>query len=247
MKDPFEIIVTTEYGININLSNQSPKWEKSYSNFITIEEAEFFADTLERIIKTAAYTDRVKCAHCGKYLSKADKLYRMENGEYMHTKCFYRAYEEWHEHIESREYVDAITKGGDAKLDFTNLNAGNGYRIAFSIEVVSKKAIHIVMRPREGGNKNHFCFTYTQCVRLVEEIRRKIKAIEDSRRCICQYCEKTIHVDQTHFIFSSGEAIHEKCMGDFIQKFESKNMRLPARRIRANDIFGHISLFSGRR
>lgn len=240
IKNPFEIIVTTDYGININLSNQNPKWKKSYSNFTNTIDATFFANTLAEVIKNTDYTDRYKCAHCGKYLSKSDDLYRLENGGYMHTKCFYKAYKDWYERAESHEYVSGVTKRGEAKFDFTNLDTVKGYQIAFSIEAVSKKAILITMRESERSNRNHFCFTYTQCARLVEEIRQKIKMIEDSKLCSCRYCERIIHTDQTYFAFPSGETVHAKCMTNFIQTYAAKDVQLPARKMHAKDIFGHI-------
>lgn len=240
MSAPFDIIITVNYGLNICLSNQLPHYLKSFSHFTNVEYAAFFADTLEYTLQTAAYTDRDQCFCCGRPLSKADRLYGLGQGKYAHPRCFFNCYYKGKDDkvppytcVEPEPAFDKNAK------DFSNLESRLRYgEFGFSIEAVSKERIHLCLRDGNNARKNNFYLSYDQCMEMIVEIRKKLKALADSVIGRCCHCEKTIHADQDSLVLMDGALLHRSCLEKFILSSKASMAQFPAILIQGRNVFG---------
>ena len=214
---PYRVLVTTDKGMNIILSNKSLENERTYSHFVRAQEAERFADILETLLDKAEYTKLDRCFICGNPFFKEDDICRLINGTEAHNKCFHAMVKK-----QKLTYDDRTERRANPfpensrKKDFSNLDSGDKC-FRYEIQIVSKTVIHLWLREFYGHQTHHFCMTYDECRGLISAVREKLKAIEKARIGTCIHCSDTIYADQTCYTFASGELIHSKCMEQFVR------------------------------
>ena len=87
----YQVIVTTDWRLNIILTNKRKEQLRSYSHFVTQEQAAQFAHTLENTVLLGHYTKLTTCPLCGKAFFRQDKLSQMRDGRILHQRCLDRA------------------------------------------------------------------------------------------------------------------------------------------------------------
>lgn len=239
---PFRVLVSTDKGINVILSNRSIEHEKTYSHFMSADDGAFFADTLCRLVAVPARTALEHCAICGNYFLKKDRLCRLKGGAIAHRACFQREVGRKHlDYDDMEHYLPPQFPGGEPEFEFSNLDE-RSYRFLFAVQIVSDKAIHLYCQSHPSP-KRHFVLNKQECLDLAAEIRRQLDAIKNAEVGDCFHCEKKIYVDQERYEMASGELIHAHCMDRFVQSDPSSQIRLPARKIHLVDRFSHAMLF----
>lgn len=243
--NPFEINVMINYGLNIILSNKKESCKRTYSHCVTVDEGLAFADELEKVLDTAVFTEFIKCVCCGEYFTKQGVIYLLKNGKAIHQKCFHKTELISLRHTDGKVEKVYSMKSGAPEFDFNNF-CEKEQRFTYAIQAISKESIHIYTRQRPETRTSHFCFTFSECRSLIEEIRKKHKEIENALIRPCGYCGKMVYKDQIRYEFASGELIHARCMDELIQSPKAAEVTFPAKKIHLTDCFGHAWLFPER-
>ena len=70
----FRVIISTSRGLNIILSNKRIENERTYSHFVTLEQAEQFAADLEAALSSEYYTRLDRCFLCGQPFTRTEDV-----------------------------------------------------------------------------------------------------------------------------------------------------------------------------
>lgn len=241
----YNVAVTTDWRLNIIITNKRREQLRSYSHFVTQEQASRFADVLEQAIAEGRYTDLNTCPFCGKVFFRHDKLLRVKDGRTLHQKCVGTAVR-----CGVLTYQDCVGAAfrcfpKDVPLfDYSSLTSNSQSEdFRYAIQTVSKKAIHLFLIEPGGRITHHTCLTYGECLGLVRAIRERLEQLSNAALGACAFCGRMAYIDKTNYRMASGELIHGSCMERFIQSPESAGVWFPAARIPTKDVFGHQQLF----
>ncbi len=117
-------------------------------------------------------------------------------------------------------------------------NEEHPWRFSFSIQIVSRTAIHIYTKYDRNSTRNHFCLTYDECVGLIHDIREKLAFLKTIECGLCHHCGTMIYIDQDRYKMDSGELIHGRCMEAFVRSEKASKVSFPAVRTRRYDVLG---------
>ena len=242
----YDVVITTDWGLNIIITNKRREQLRSYSHFVTQEQAAQFADVLERAITAGHYTEHDACPFCGRYFFRHDKLRRVKDGRTLHQKCVNTA-------IRCGVLTDQDCVGdtfrcfpdGVPLFDYSSLTSGgpSSRDFRYAIQTVSPKAIHLFLIEPGGRMTRRTCLTYEECQGLVQTIRERLKQLSDAAIGTCAFCGGMAYIDKTNYLMASEKLIHGSCMERFIQSPEAAGGWFPAVRIPPKDVFGHQRLF----
>lgn len=241
----YDVVITTDWNLNIIITNKRREQLRSYSHFVTQEQAARFADVLEQVITMGCYTDLDACPFCGKNFFRHDKLRRVNDGRTLHQKCVDTAVR-----CGVLTYPDCVGAAfrcfpEDVPLfDYSSLtSAPSSKDFRYAIQTVSKKAIHLFLIEPRGRMTHRTCLTYEECQGLVRMIRGRLKQLAGAALGACAFCGRMAYIDKTNYLLASGELIHGSCMERFVQSPEAAGVWFPAVRIPTEDVFGHRRLF----
>ena len=243
----YHIAVTTDWRLNIIITNKRREQLRSYSHFVTQEQAAQFADVLDRTVTMGRYTEFDACSFCGKTFFRHDKLLRVKDGRTLHQKCVGTAVRCGV--LNFRDCVGAAFRcfPEDVPLfDYSSLASNSQSQskdFRYAIQTVSKKTIHLFLIEPGGKITRHTCLTYEECLGLVQAIRERLEQLSNAALGTCVFCGRMTYIDKTNYRMASGELIHGSCMERFIQSPKSARVWFPAVRIPTKDVFGHRQLF----
>ena len=235
---PFRVIISRIRGLNIILSNRRIENERTYSHFVTLEQAEEFAANLETALSSVYYTCLDHCFLCGQPFTRTEDVCVLTNNREAHLKCFYTA-------VRKKQLSFADKKDGcyiyfpygTPGYDFNNLDDKNR-EFRYAIQVVSQKVVHLWMQEAWHHPKHHFCLTHDECQRMIHEIREKAEMVRCAEIGTCFCCGKSVYVDEDRFTMTSGELIHSRCMERLVTGELAAKVSFPATRTRRYDVFG---------
>lgn len=242
---PFEVVVTTERGLNIILVSRRETSIRSYSHFMRADEAAQFADTLEAVLANGTYTDLECCPFCGQPFTRKDRLCLVANDQAAHMKCFQKLARQGLASYEDciRYDYEPLPKGLPV-FDYSSLDeTGQKRRFRYAVQTVSKAVIHLYTTDFISAHKRHICLSYDECIELIHSIREKLDCIRRAIVGTCSFCRRTIYLDQTRYELADGRLIHRICMERFIQSEDSMAAAFPVKKIELTDVFGHAWLF----
>lgn len=241
----YNVIVTTDWNINLIITNRRKDQLRSYSHFITQEQANQFANTLESVVTPGRYIELDTCPFCGKHFFRHEKLCDLWDSRTLHQKC-----------VDTAVRCGVLTyqdcKGDtyscfpkDIPLfDFSNLTSeSRSMDFRYAIQTVSKRVIHLFLIEPRGRITRRTCLTYEECLGLVQMIRERLKQLNDASLGTCTFCGRMAYIDKTNYLLASGEFIHGSCMERFVQSPMSANVSFPVVRIPPTDVFGHRQMF----
>lgn len=229
----YRVAITTLHRLNIVLTNKQEVNFRSFSHFVTMEDATKFADDFTKVLAAASYSELDKCPMCGQAFTKQNRISLLKDGRIIHRKCFWPALQRG-ELIESdckiRQYH--LFPEDAPMFDFSNI----GYKVdsgtfRYAIQVVSKSTIHLYLMESERSMKHHFCLSYEECMGLIQEVQINVEHLKrylDASVGKCAFCGHPIYTDNHHYKMDSGELIHEVCMERFIRSPAASEMRFPA-------------------
>lgn len=241
----YRVVVTTSRGLNIMLTNKREAQLRTYSHFVKQDEARSFADTLEKCLSNANYSDLERCPVCGEAFTRQNRLCRLKDSRIVHRKCFQKAARQGEIPYDNcKEYFFEYFPKDTPEFDFSNLTyEERTNELRYAIQIVSKPVIHLYLIAPGEYIKRHVCFTYEECIGLIMEIRCRLEELRNTAIGHCAHCSAVVYEDKTYYTMSSGELIHGTCMEKFIQSFASKKVKFPARCFYPHDTFGHRRLF----
>lgn len=241
----YQVIVTTDWRLNIILTNKRKEQLRSYSHFVTQEQAAQFAHTLENTVLLGHYTKLTTCPLCGKAFFRQDKLSQMRDGRILHQRCLDRATKQGKLSVGDCEQYRYRCFPEDIPLfDYSSLTSETNSRdFRYAIQTVSKDVIHLFLIEPWGSITRRICLTYDECLGLIKEIRRRLSQLADAALAPCSFCGQMAYIDKTNYLLASGELIHGNCMERFLQSRKAAKAKLPAIRLPMRDVFGHHRLF----
>lgn len=157
----YHIAVTTDWRLNIIITNKRREQLRSYSHFVTQEQAAQFADVLDRTVTMGRYTEFDACPFCGKTFFRHDKLLRVKDGRTLHQKCVGTAVRCGV--LNFRDCVGAAFRcfPEDVPLfDYSSLASNSQSQskdFRYAIQTVSKKTIHLFLIEPGGRITRHTC------------------------------------------------------------------------------------------
>ena len=234
----FRVLISTSRGLNIILSNKRIENERTYSHFVTLEQAEQFAADLEAALSSEDYTCLDRCFLCGHPFTRTEDVCVLTNDREAHQKCFYTAVRKKQLTFDDRKagYYFYFPHGTPT-YDFNNLN-DRKREFRYAIQVVSQKVINLWMQEAWNHPKHQFFLTHDECLRMIHEIREKAEMVRSAEIGTCFCCEKTVYVDEDRFTMASGELIHSRCMERLVTGELAAKVSFPATRTRRYDVFG---------
>lgn len=237
----FRVLISKTKELNIILSNKKIENERTYSHFVTLEQAEQFAADLETTLSTGHYTCLDRCFLCGKPFIRTDDVCMLTNDREAHWKCFYTAIKKKQLTAGDRRegYTIYFPSPEMPEYDFSNLD-DEEREFRYAVQIVSQKVIHLWVQEERNRPKQHFCLTFDDCLCMIQEIRRKAYMVRkaDLGTCIC--CEKTVYVNDDRFTMASGELVHSGCMERLVTGELATKVSFPATRTRLYDEFGFV-------
>lgn len=219
----YQVVVTTDWNLNLILTNKRKEQLRSYSHFVSQEQAARFADVLEQAVTAGHYTEIDTCPFCGKAFFRQDKLRRVKDGRTLHQKCVDTAVR-----CDVLTYQDCV--GGTFRcfpeevplFDYSSLTSeASSKDFRYAIQTVSKAVVHLFLVEPLGSITRRICLTYDECLGLVAEIRAKLRQLSKAELGVCTFCGKIAYIDKTNYLLASGELIHGSCMERFIQSPEA--------------------------
>lgn len=247
----YKVLITASLGLNIVLTNRREDTHfRSYSHFVTPEDAEKFAEVLTHALDNGTYTELDRCPVCGKVFTRQNIIALLRDDRAAHAKCFRKA-------IMRGELTNADCKvrrypffpESTPLFDYSNIAyEGTSRSFQYAIQIVSMSAIHLyLIDPYSINIKHHFCLSYDECQGLISEIQDKLEQLRkylDSAVGKCALCGKPIYEDISRYEFASGEMLREMCMGLFIQSPVSANAKLPVTRVYRQKTFAHTQILN---
>ena len=241
----YRVTVTTDWRLNLILTNKRREQLCSYSHFVSQEQAARFADTLEMTVLHGRYSELNRCSLCGKPFFRQDRISRMKDGGTIHQRCLDIAIRRGERSFEDCETYKLRCFPEDVPLfDYSSLTSETSSKdFRYAIQTVSRDVIHLFLIEPWGRMTRRVCLTCGECLGLVDEIRTKLRQLADAALVPCAFCGKMAYIDKTNYLLASGELIHGRCMERFIQSGDAKHARFPAIRLPTWDVFGHRRLF----
>ena len=241
----YQVVVTTDWSLNLILTNKRREQLRSYSHFVSQEQAAQFADVLEQTVTAGRYTEIDTCPFCGKTFFRQDKLRRVKDGRTLHQKCVDIAVR--CDLLTYQDCVGAIFRCFPEEVplfDYSSLTSeASSKDFRYAIQTVSRAVIHLFLVEPLGSITRRICLTYDECLGLVAEIRAKLRQLSKAELGACAFCGKTAYIDKTNYLLASEELIHGNCMERFIQSPEAAGGWFPAARLPTQDVFGHRRMF----
>lgn len=238
---PYRVGVSLEKHIIITISDRRPEQERTYAHFVSVSDAERFADILEATLGKGHYAEIGCCPLCGKPFFRQEEFCILTNDARAHQKCFqkevknnrmeYTDAKERHLHLFNEELPD---------YDFCDLELMD-FRFRYAIQTVSLSCVHLYLRENQYNRKNHLWLTVEECKGLIREIRERIKAVRQTEAGVCRSCGQPVYVDQDCYVMTSREKIHSRCMERFIRSEKAAQVTFPADRVRTYDVFSQRS------
>ena len=247
---PYQVIITKSKGLNIILENSGKAQLRTYSHFVTLEDAQKFAGILESSLAEGPYYDADRCQLCGKPFVRQNRLCLLKDNRIIHKACFQKAtkqeelsysdYKEFWNHYFLQDAPEfnhnSLSDGGDRSPKFR-----------YSIQTISKEVIHLCLIEPSGYMKHRFCLTYDESQGLIHEIRSRADQLKQYLDAVvgqCACCGNSMFVDDSYYVMATGELVHGVCMDRFIQSSASAAADLPARKILLPGVTGAGPRFS---
>lgn len=228
----YRVMFTSSLNMNIILTNKNIYALRSYSHFVSDEQAAQFADTLEATLKQGTYFDIDKCPFCGGVFTRQNRLCLLTDDRVVHKKCFWKSVRGGElSHDDTKAYWYHLFPKDAPEFDFSNLDGRDRSReFRYAIQIVSKTTIHLYLIEPGYNIKHHVCLTYDECLGLIHDIRinlEKLSALRKTAIGLCAHCGGMIYADTTHYKLLSGEILHPVCKEPFIQSRASMGACLP--------------------
>lgn len=219
----YQVIIMKSRKLNIIMANNSGAQLRTYSHFVTLEDARRFADILEESLAEGKYWDVDRCQLCGEAFTRQNHLCLLKDGRVIHKKCLRRAIKRGEmSYNDCKEYWNHYFSQTAPAFDYRNLNDGGdrSRKFRYAIQTISREVIHIYLIEPGGYMKHHFCLTYDECQGLIQEIRKKADQMEkyiDVTVGRCAYCGAEVCADESYSVLASGELIHGNCIMRLVQ------------------------------
>lgn len=196
----YRVVVTTSRGLNIMLTNKREAQLRTYSHFVKQEEARSFADTLQKCLSDADYSDLDRCPICGEAFTRQNRLCRLKDSRIVHRKCFQRAARQGEIPYDNcKEYFFDYFPKDTPEFNFSNLTyEARTNELRYAIQIVSKPVIHLYLIAPGEYIKRHVCFTYEECIGLIMAIRCRLEELRNAAIGHCAHCSAVVYEDKTY-------------------------------------------------
>lgn len=82
----YQVIIMKSRKLNIIMANNSGAQLRTYSHFVTLEDARRFADILEESLAEGKYWDVDRCQLCGEAFTRQNHLCLLKDGRVIHMQ-----------------------------------------------------------------------------------------------------------------------------------------------------------------
>lgn len=219
----YQVIITKSRRLNILMANNSGAQLRTYSHFVTLEDARRFADILEASLAEGKYWNADRCQLCGEAFIRQNHLCLLKDGRIIHKKCLWRSVKRGEmSYNDCKEYWNHYFTQTAPAFDYCNLNddGDRSRKFRYAIQTISREVIHIYLIEPSGYMKHHFCLTYDECQGLIREIRKKADQMEkyiDVTLARCACCGAEVCAADSYYVLASGELIHRSCLVRLVQ------------------------------